>query len=571
MKLKDYIPILSWLPAYQRKELSNDVMAGLIVGIMFIPQGMAYAMLAEMPPIYGLYMGTVPLLLYAIFGTSKILEVGPVALVSLMTANAVSQMARPGSEEFLGLAALLALLVGGVLFLAGILRFGFLVNFLSQPVLSGFTSAAALIIGLSQLRHLLGLELPRTFYIHETIWQVLQQLDAINVPAFLIGIAAMAIIISVRRIHRSIPGSLIAVVGGILIVWSMELDVAIVGSVPDGLPAFAMPKLDMEQAKELLSVAFLIGLVGFLQSIAIGKALRPDGDRSVVRPNQELLAIGLVNMIGSFFQIYPAFGGFGRSAVNHQSGGKSGLSFVVTAIFITITLLFLTKLFFYLPTSVLAAIVMVAVFSLIDLKGALRFWKWNRTDFFTMMATFIATLSIGIEEGIGLGVLLSLVMVIYRISRPHIGVLGRVPNTGIFRNVERFSDVEVRPDVLIMRFDAQLYFANVPVFLAKLNEMIRAKGPELKHIILNAKVINYLDSSAILALENFLDEQKAEGRIVYFTGVLGPVRDAMVRSKLMKKIGSGNVFLSVNTAMSYIESDRQRKPHPHPYNFQRNS
>jgi SulP family sulfate permease len=569
MNLRTFLPILDWLPKYKSTQLKGDLAAGLTVGVMLIPQGMAYAMIAGLPPIYGLYASTIPLILYAIFGTSRQLAVGPVAMVSLLTAAGIGVLAEGNMELYIVLAITLAFMVGAIQFLLGAFRLGFLVNFLSHPVISGFTSAAALIIGLSQLKHLLGVDIPRSHHVHEIVLNAIEQVGSINWATFAIGIGGIALIIGSKKISKAIPAQLVAVVVGILVVWGLGLTgqgVKIVGDVPSGLPSVSTPSFELGQLQSLLPIALTIALVSFMESIAVAKAIQAKHKNYKVIPNQELIALGIANIGGSFFQSYPTTGGFSRTAVNDQAGAKTGMASIISAVLIILTLLFLTSLFYYLPKAILASVIMVAVFGLIDYKEAIHLWKSNRTDFFMLIVTFIATLSLGIEQGIAVGVILSLVMVIYRTTRPHIAVLGKVPGSTYYRNLERFTEVEDRDDLLIIRFDAQLYFANTNFFKDTLEELSAKKGEALKYIIINAESINNLDSSAAHAVEEVVEDYKRLGITILFTGVKGPVRDAMSRAHLTEKIGEQNFFLSIQDAVDYIdqaltdEIKTERKP-----------
>ncbi|MEO1713794.1 MAG: sulfate permease, partial [Bacteroidota bacterium] len=455
---------MQWLRGYQTAWLKGDISAGLTVGVMLIPQGMAYAMIAGLPPIYGLYAGTFPLLIYAILGTSRQLAVGPVAMVSLLTAASIGAIAEGGTETYITLAITLAFLVGVIQWLLGLFRMGFLVNFLSFPVISGFTSAAALIIGLSQLKHLLGIPLARTHHIHQILMEAVKRFDEINGIAVLIGLLGILLVMSIKRLNRSIPGPLLAVVFGTLAVWGFDLiryEVPIVGSVPEGLPAFGIPQINAETIRTLFMAALAISLVGFMQSIAVAKAIQSKHKNYKVVANQELIALGLSNVVGSFFQSFPVTGGFSRTAVADQVGAKTGVASLISAALIVLTLLFLTPLFYYLPKAILASIIMVAVFGLIDIKAPIRLWSTDRTDFWMLIITFVGTLSLGVEMGIGLGIFLSLAVIIIQSARPHVAILGKVPGKRFYRNVDRFDQVEERGDLLIIRFDAQIYFANL--------------------------------------------------------------------------------------------------------------
>ncbi|RLD22098.1 MAG: sodium-independent anion transporter [Bacteroidetes bacterium] len=554
MRLHQYIPILEWLPKYRKADLKGDLSAGLTVGVMLIPQGMAYAMIAGMPPIYGLYAATLPLILYAIFGTSRHLAVGPVAMVSLLTAAGIGTMAELGTSEYIALALTLALLVGGIQFLFGVFRLGFMVNFLSHPVISGFTSAAALIIGISQLKHLLGIDLARSHHIHEIIIQAIERADEINLVTVVIGVLGIGLILGLKKINKAIPGSLVAVVVGIVAVSVFgftELGVKIVGDVPDGLPAFGIPNMELSNILALMPIALTISLVGLMESIAVAKAVQSKHKNYKVIPNQELIALGMANLGAAFFQGFPVTGGFSRTAVNDQAGANTGLASIISALLIIVTLLFLTSLFYFLPNAILAAVIMVAVFGLIDFKEVKFLWKSNKADFFVLIVTFFATLALGIEMGIGVGVILSLALVVYRSSRPHIAVLGRIPDSLFYKNVDRFDSLEQRKDLLIIRPDVRLYFANVNFFRDFLDEQIALKGKDLNAVILNAESMNEVDSTGIHALKDILEDLNLQNIAFYITGLKGPVRDAFSEAGLTKIMNAHSFFICIQDAVNW--------------------
>lgn len=563
MGLKQWIPALGWLKQYSGSDFRADLAAGLTVGVMLIPQGMAYAMIAGLPPIYGLYASTLPLIIYALMGTSRQLAVGPVAMVSLLTAAGISVLAEGGTEAYISLAIMLALMVGVIQFLLGVFRLGFLVNFLSHPVISGFTSAAALIIGLSQLKHLLGIDLARSHHVHEILLEAIERFGQTNWLTFAVGVGGILIILAVKRWFKAIPGSLLAVVFGILAVWLLGLNtqgVKIVGDIPSGLPTLTMPTFSWATIQTLLPVALAISLVSFMESIAVAKAIQAKHKDYEVVPNQELIALGLANIGGAFFQSYPVTGGFSRTAVNDQAGAKTGMASIISAVLIILTLLFLTPLFYFLPKAILASIIMVAVFGLIDYKEAFHLWKADRSDFWMLIITFIATLGLGIEQGIGIGVILSLAMIIFETTRPHIAQLGKVPNTHFYRNQERFQQVEVRDDLLIVRFDARLYFANLNFFRDHLQKWIAEKGDALNAIIINAESINGLDSSALHFLEELTQELNQNRKLLLFSGVKGPVRDNLSKAHLIEKIGNDHFFMSVQEAVDYYDASKGALP-----------
>lgn len=555
MKIKEFLPITDWLPKYNKDLFKGDLAAGLTVGVMLIPQGMAYALIAGLPPIYGLYASTIPIILYSIFGTSRQLAVGPVAMVSLLTAAGIGALApEAGSAIYIGLAIALTLFVGVIQLLLGVFKLGFLVNFLSHPVISGFTSAAALIIGLSQLKHLLGINIEGSHHIHEIILAAIQKFDIGQWPTILLSLGGIAVIIGIKKINKAIPGTLVAVIVGIIAVWALDLNqmgVKIVGEVPSGLPKFAIPALDMASISELLIIALTISLVSFMESIAVAKAIQARHKNYQVIPNQELIALGVANIGGAFFQSFPVTGGFSRTAVNDQAGANTGMAGIISALLIVITLLFLTPLFYYLPKAILASVIMVAVFGLIDIKEATHLWKSNRTDFWMLIVTFLGTLTLGIEQGIGLGVVLSLVMVIFRTTRPHFAELGKVPGTHFYRNVERFQNLQQRDEILIMRFDAQLYFANINYFKDNLYALSKKKCDALKLIIIDCEAMNNMDSSAVHAIDDLMDDYNSRGIEVVFSGVKGPVRDALEKGHLTGKIGEDHFFMSIQEAVDY--------------------
>lgn len=559
MNLRSFIPILDWLPKYNKKWLKGDISAGLTVGVMLIPQGMAYASIAGLPAVYGLYASIVPILIYAFFGTSRQLAVGPVAMVSLLTATAIGSFQDISLEQYITYAITLALLVGAIQFLLGVFRLGFLVNFLSHPVVSGFTSAAALIIGLSQLKHLLGVNIPRSHHVHEIILNAIDKLDEINGIAFIIGLVGILIIIVSKKIKKSLPGQLFAVIFGILAVTLFGLGegdsaINIVKDIPSSLPSFIIPTFNMEIIQLLIPMALTIALISFMESIAVAKAIQTKHRDYKVEANQELISLGLANVVGSFFQSYPTTGGFSRTAVNDQAGAKTGLASIISAVLIVLTLLFLTPYFYNLPKAILASVIMVAVFGLIDYKEAIHLFKSNRTDFWTLIVTFVSTLLLGIEIGIGVGVILSLAMVLFKTTNPHTAELAKVPNSHFYRNIKRFEKLEVKKDILIYRFDAQLFFANIDYFKDKLYDFEKSKNDELKLLIIDGESINNVDSTSIHALEEIIIDFNSRDIDVYFTGIKGPVRDKMLKSGFIKKVKEENFFMSIQEAVNFYES-----------------
>lgn len=569
MDLWRLFPLASQLGSYGREELRGDLSAGLTVGVMLIPQGMAYALIAGVPPIYGLYASLVPLVVYALFGTARQLAVGPVAIVSLLVAAAVNPIAGGDAELYVGLALLLSLMVGVFQFGLGVIRFGFLVNFLSHPVLSGFTSAAALIIGFSQLKHLLGLDLPRSHFIHEILWAAVTQIGDVHGLTLLLGGSSIVLLVGLQRWSRSLPGALVAVVVTTALVWALGLDewgVAVVGSVPGGLPSPSVPPLDQGYVWQLAPGALVIGLVGFMESIAVAKVYA-GRHRYEVDANRELIGLGLANVAGAFFSAFPTTGGFSRTAVNDEAGAQTNLAGVFSAAIIALALLALTPLFYYLPNAVLAAIVMVAVAGLVDVEEARSLWRIDRRDFWLLALTFGATLILGIELGILVGIVVSLIVVIYESSMPHTALMGRLPDTETYRNLKRNPDALPRSHVVVVRMDANLYFATVSTFRDLILD-VDVNDPALRAIVVDMYPVNQIDSTGIKTLETIIEACRRNGVELYLAGVKGPVKDVLDAAGLSEKLGTDRFFLEVHGAVeaaeTHVESERARAPSPEP-------
>lgn len=555
-KLKSYLPILEWLPNYNKTDLQGDLSAGLTVGIMLIPQGMAYAMLAGLEPIHGLYAVTVPLLLYAIFGTSRQLAVGPVAMVSLLTASGIASLNAGSPEQYLIYALTLAFLVGLIQFGMGALKLGFVVNFLSHPVISGFTSAAAIIIGLSQIKHLFRINLPNSEHIQEMAVAIFQNIGDIHWTTFGIGIVGIIIIKYGKKIHKSFPAPLVAVIVGIALVAGFDLTqygVKIVGDVPSGLPTFSSPSFDMQSWKTLFPIALTISLVGFAESFAVAKTIQAKHKNYRLNANQELIALGMANFGSAFFRGYPVTGGFSRTAVNNDAGAKTTMASIISAVLIVLTLLFFTSLFYNLPSAILAAVVLVAVSGLIDFKEPVHLWHKDKFDFTMLVATFIITLTLGIETGIISGMVLSLLVVIYKASRPHMAQLGRVPGSNIYRNIDRFSDLDVKENLLMVRIDGPIYFANVEFIKDKLDKWIQERNDQVKMIVFNMESVTNIDSTGAHELNEWIGAWRKSDIDICMTSIKGPVRDVLNRWAILEYVGADHVFIDDNSAISSFD------------------
>lgn len=567
--LRRYLPILTWAPRYSRDDLTNDLIAAAVVTIMLIPQGMAYAMLAGLPPQAGLYGAILPLLLYAAFGTSRALAVGPVAVVALMTAAAAGSVAQAGSGEF-HLAALWIALISGLLMLAmGVFRLGFVASFLSHPVISGFITAAGILIAASQLRHLLGAPVSGKT-LPQVIPSLFRNLGQISVLTVLLSALVLAFLIWSRKglgpaLQRygvkpdlakllSKTALLVAVVVSTLLVWVFGLNahgVSIVGEIPRGLPALSMPALDLDMIGLLLAPAVMIAIVGYVESISIAQTLAAK-KRQAVDANSELIALGLANIGAGVTQAMPVTGGLSRSIVNFDAGAATPAAGALTAVGIALALLLLTPLMYYLPNATLAAIIIVAVLSLLDFRALPRTWAYSRADGAAMAATIAATLLVGVEEGLLAGVGLSLVLYLYRTSRPHMAVVGQVPGTEHFRNVQRHQ-VVTDPAIFAIRVDESLYFPNARALEDRVVQAL-SDQPDLRHVILQANAINYIDASALESLEAINDRLRAAGVQFHLSEVKGPVMDQLARAHLLDAL-TGRVFLTQFDAMAALSPD----------------
>lgn len=565
------LPIAGWLPGYRRADAKADLVAGLTTAVMLIPQAMAYAMLAGLPPIHGLYASTLPLLGYAIFGSSPQLAVGPVAMDSLLVAVAVGAIASLGSEAYLAAAISLAFMVGVIQITMGAARAGFLTNFLSRPVLSGFTSAAALVIAISQLPHLLGVELGRDLATHQVVVAALVRIGEVSLPTLGLGLSALVVLIVLQRVSPRFPRALLVVVLGSLVVWLTGLDqrgVAIVGEVPEGLPMPAWPTLSLDTMRTLAPAALAIALLSFMEAISVSKALATKrspkgGPRVRIDANQELIGLGVANLLGSFVRGYPIAGGLSRTAVAAQAGARTGMAGVFTAAVVVATLLFFTAAFHYLPKAVLAAIIASAVAGLVDVAMIRRLWQVERSELGVLALTFVATLGIGIVEGIGVGVVASLALFVIRATRPHTAVLGRLPGSEVYRNLARFPEATPPEGVIVVRIDAQFYFGNVDFLERTLDGLLAdaaGEGRRIHAIVIDANSMNRLDSSADAALREIDEDLRERGIRLYFAAVKGPVRDMMARSGLAEQLGADRFALTVHAAVEAARRSSESIP-----------
>lgn len=566
MKIARYLPILDWGSRYNSTTLTNDGVAAIIVTIMLIPQSLAYAMLAGLPPEIGLYASILPLIAYAVFGTSRTLAVGPVAVVSLMTLTAASAIAPPGSADFIAAALVLALLSGLFLLLLGIFKLGFLANLLSHPVVSGFITASGIIIATSQLKSILGIQASGAA-MPELLSSIAATIGTTNMPTLIIGISATAFLFWVRKGLKPLlmrfgiparPAELLAKAGPIAavavstlatILFGLEAQgVRVVGDIPQSLPPFSVPLVDLELWKTLAIPALLLSIIGFVESVSVGQTLAAKR-RQRIDPDQELIGLGAANISAAFSGGYPVTGGFARSVVNFDAGAETPAAGAFTAIGIALAALFLTPLLASLPIATLAATIIVAVLSLVDFKTPQTIWRYSKTDFAAMAATIGVTLLFGVEPGVIAGVALSLALFLWRSSRPHAAIVGRVPETEHFRNVNRHK-VFTDPRILTIRIDESLTYLNARWLEEFILEQV-AEQQSVRHVVLMCSAVNAIDASALESIEAINHRLEDGGISLHLSEVKGPVMDRLKRSHFLDQL-SGKVYLSQNGAYSAL-------------------
>ncbi|WBQ11761.1 sulfate permease [Hyphomonadaceae bacterium BL14] len=573
MRLSRYLPILDWGRRYKGETLASDLTAAVIVTIMLIPQSLAYALLAGLPPEAGLYASIAPLIAYAIFGTSRALAVGPVAVVSLMTAAAVGQIADTGTIGYATAAVTLAFLSGVILLLMGVFRLGFLANFLSHPVISGFITASGVIIAASQLRHILGVP-GGGHTLVEIVSSLTGSVMQTNPYTLAVGTAALGFLLFVRSglkpllMAMRVPekaagivtkiGPVIAVaasIGAVLVFDLGARGVAVVGEVPQGLPPFTLPSFELELVQLLLASAMLISVIGFVESVSVAQTLAAK-KRERIDPDQELVALGASNVSASLSGGFPVTGGFARSVVNFDAGAATPAAGAFTAAGILLAAAFLTPLIFHLPIAVLAATIIVAVLSLVDFGALGRAFRYSKADFAAMAATIAVTLVMGVEAGVSVGVILSLVLFLYRTSRPHAAVVGQVPGGEHFRNIERHA-VITSPLVVTLRVDESLYFANARYLEDRVYQLV-AENPDARHIILMCPAVNFIDMSALESLEAINTRLASTDIKLHLSEVKGPVMDRLKRSHFLEAL-SGQVFLSQYEAFAALDPETAKR------------
>ena len=554
-RLRRALPAFQWLPGYGRETFTSDLAAGLTVGAVLIPQGMAYALVAGLPPVVGLYAAVFPIIAYAVLGRSRQLALGPVAIVSLLTAAGLEPLASGDPQQYVELAATLALMVGAMMIVMGVARLGFVADLLSHPVLSGFTSAAALIIVSSQLRHLLGVDLVRSEYVHSVFLDALRRLEEVHALTLMVGSVGFVLLIMLRRWRPAFPWALVVVLAATVMVAGLGLEehgIKVVGEIPRSLPSARAPSLDLDRLQRLLPLSFAVTLVALIESLAMAKYFASrNGYR--VGARGEFVALGTANVTAGLFQGYPVAGSFSRTAVNAATGARTPIAGLITAGVIGITLIAAAPLFRSLPKAVLASVVFMAATSLVDVGEARRLWRVKRTDFYLMALSFWTTLLLGIERGILIAVVASLLVVLSQTARPHTAVLGRVPGTTNFRNVDRSPGAVTIPGVIVLRVDAPLYFANAEFLADTLSEVESAHPDPLRVMILDFSSVTDLDSSADGVLSEIADDYADRAVEFYLANVKGIILDVMRSSGFYLRLGPARFFFSTHEAVGYAQ------------------
>lgn len=560
-----------WLKNYRSAQLNGDVLAGIIVAVVLIPQSMAYGMLAGLPPEVALYSSALPLILYAIFGSSRTLAVGPVGLMSLMTGATLIELDITLANEITSAAHTLALLIGFILLLMRILKLGAIINFLSHPVISGFVSASAIIIALSQIKHIFGLDIPRGLPAYETLYLIITQAPQSNRATLLIGTVSLILLWSFKSplVHFlkkigtaetaiqfiSKSGPLIAVVFSTFAVFHLGLNnqfnVSIIGYIPAGLPNIILPNTDPQLVLQLLPNALLIALIGYLESISIAKSMASQ-KRQKINSNKELVGLGSANIASAISGGYPVAGGFGRSMVNFSSGANSPLASIITAGLVTLTLVALTPLFYFLPKAALGAIIILAVLPLIDTHTLRHAWHYDRTDAFSMLITFFTVLILDVETGLVAGIAMSIGLYLHRSSQPHIAIVGQVGDTEHYRNINRHT-VTTDKEILALRVDENLYFANTNYLEDTIMRLV-ADNQSINHVVLICSSISFIDTSALESLDEILYRLKKANIQLHLAEVKGPVMDKLRTTTFLKKLGEEHIFLSTHQAISFLKT-----------------
>ncbi|MDD3302150.1 MAG: SulP family inorganic anion transporter [Candidatus Gracilibacteria bacterium] len=543
MLLEKAFPFMKWMKKYDKKDFFSDFVAGLTVAVILIPQSMAYAMIAGLPPIYGLYAGFLGVAVASLWGSSPQLATGPVALVSFLTMTSLMTIAKPESPEFIALAIMLAIIVGIIQLSMGIFKLGFIMNFISHSVVVGFSNAAAIIIATSQVPSLLGIKIEQHEEVFKTFYDIIINLVNTNIPTLIVGIIAIILILVFKKIHKLFPAALIVLIIGIITTYKFGLNdmgVSIIKDIPAGLPKFSLPTISLDNIHNMIGKGLIISIIGFMEAYAIAKSISTK-TKQKLDVNQELIGQGLANITSGFLKGYPISGSFSRSAVNFSAGARTGMSSVFTVLFVGVALLFLTETLYYLPKAVLAGIVIVAVSGLINVKEFKHLYKMNRTDGIVAITTFAFAFIMKPDYAIFVGIILSLILFLYKTITPRINEISKEEKTQRFKNIEKY-ELKICPQIMFMKPERSLYFANAETILNKIQERVKSRKDNLKYLVIDFESINYCDVSAIDVLKVFIEDLKEINIEVYFSNVTGKIVTTIKHSELKFMSDEGRIL-----------------------------
>jgi len=550
---------LKWPKHYEPKILKGDLYAGVLVAVMLVPQSMAYAMLAGLPPVVGLYASTFPLLAYAVLGSSRQLAVGPVAMISLLLSSICSRIASPGTQDYLAAIVTLTLLAAIVQLVLGLIKAGFLVNFVSHAVVSGFTSAAAILIALSQLKHLAGIPLTSSHSSVSLFIESIQKIREIHSPTLALGGISVLVLVLFKRTWPAFPAALLVVIAGTLAVFLLRLDrsgVTVMGLVPAGLPRISVPLFRLPLLVSLFPQALVLVFVGFMESMAVAQWVA-SREKYRLDANREFLALGVANLVSALSSGFFVTGGFSRTAVNYQAGAKTRVASIISALLVFMTLLFLTPMFHYLPNAVLAAVIIVAVIGLIDLREAIHLFKINRSDGWILVVTFMVTLVVGIDPGLLTGILFSLVLFVYRSSHPRTVVLGYVGSEGAFRDIQRYPEAVTHPKLILIRVDASLYFANARFVEDRIRERWVIQQTA-RWVVMDMSGVNDIDAVAVSTMDELMEDLDHHGVQFAFAGMKRQVRRVVERAGWHERLGKAMEYPTLYAAFQDLEKKKDR-------------
>ena len=553
--LKNFIPILKWLPNYKKKNLYYDFFAGINVGILLVPQGMAYALIAGLPPIYGLYAALTPQIVYAILGTSRQLAVGPVAIDSLIVASGLGIISVSSPEQYILMAISLAFIVGSFQIIMALFKFSFIAIFLSKPIINGFVSALAIIIGFSQLKYLLGISLSKTSLIQNILIDIYNNINQINLPTLYLGLSSILIILLVKKYRPKFPIYFTILILGTFFSYVFNLSekgIAVVENIPKGLPEFNLPLLNYDVFIDLFKIAITLAILGYIHAISIAKKLEEKHNYYKIDPNQELLALGMSNIIGSFFQSYPVSGGLSRSAVNDESGAKSGISAIISASIVAVIIIFFTSYLYHLPKTILSSIIIVAVINLIDYKFPRKLFLNFKDEFFLLIITFFTTIFFGIIEGIILGLFISFVIIPLRLNKPGLSINYKIKYLLNSKSIVSMSEKKIKKsNILILELKGQLFFGNLNYLKSFINKQ-NINNSFFKTLILDIEKLYHIDNSGIESLYQIINTLKNKKIRIIISGFNKSKKGFKFEKNLIRSIKKKNIFVSIDKVLDQL-------------------